>query len=139
MLRLYPAVIIRSFDEAVAAMLPGLPVTLISEPGAALYAGCGWWRALVSMTRTAFPATPLQDVLDCADGSGQALAALRNGQHFLVLHPTAPGWEAVRAIATGQGRLVLAERPPTLDLGRRGALRQLERWLVTNDNHPGLE
>jgi hypothetical protein len=125
----YPAVIVHGRGEARLALSAGLPVTLLSAPGAALYGGCGWWRALVRQARAAFPAVPVADVLDCGDGAGQALAALRVGQQFLVLSPDAPGWDAVAAIAAEHGGEVLRQAPPALDLGRRGAGRRLHDWL----------
>lgn len=125
----YPAVVVHGLSDARAVLAFGLPVTLLSGPGAALYAGCGWWRALAARARDEFPLVPLDDVLDCADASGQALASLRSGQHIIVLAPEAPGWSAIAAIATERGGMVLATRPPALDLARPGALRQLADWL----------
>lgn len=125
----YPAVVVHGLDDAREALRLALPVTLLSAPGAALYAGCGWWRAMTGCARAEFPATPVADILDCADASGQALAALRIGQHMLVLCAEAPGWAAVAAIAAAQGGTVLTVRPPALDLATRGAARRLPRWL----------
>jgi hypothetical protein len=71
-------------------------------------------------------------VLDCADGSGAALAALRVGANRLVLWREAPGWDAVAAIAAGQGGFVLPEAPAALDMAERGAGRRLEAWLAGN-------
>ena len=124
-----PAVIVHGFGDAVAALAraeaensegPGKPegkaqmrqVTLLSAQGAALYAGCGWWRALVEAARARHPNVPCIDILDCADGTGQALAALRIGVSRLVLWPEAPGRAAVVAIANSLGGFVLASAPP---------------------------
>jgi hypothetical protein len=107
-----PAVVVHSLAEARAALAGGGVVTLISAPGAALSAGCGWWRALIEAARAAFPDTECIDILDCADGTGQALAALRIGVNRLVLWPEAPGRDAVVAIAEAQGGFVLLEAPP---------------------------
>jgi hypothetical protein len=79
--------------------------------------------------RQEFPAAVVTDVLDCADGSGQALGALRVGQRLLVLGRTAPGWQAVAAIAAQLGGKVLTTAPPAVDLAQRGAERRLESWL----------
>lgn len=49
--RFPPAVIVHGLDNARTALAPGRPVTLLSAPGAALYAGCGWWRALVRLAQ----------------------------------------------------------------------------------------
>jgi hypothetical protein len=124
-----PAVVVHGLADARLALSVGLPVTLLSAPGAALYAGCGWWQAVIAQARAAFPEVSVGDILDCADGSGQALAALRIGQRLLVLWPGAPGWDLVAAIAAEHGGAVLAAAPPALDLGARGAGRRLHDWL----------
>jgi hypothetical protein len=125
----YPAVVVHGLSDAREALGPGRAVTLLSAPGAALYAGCGWWRALLGNVRVEFPAVPVDDVLDCADASGQALAAMRIGQHIIVLAPAAPGWQAVAAIARESGTVLLTARPAALDLATRGASRRLPAWL----------
>jgi hypothetical protein len=125
----YPAVIVHGADDARLTLSVGQPVTLLSAPGAALYAGCGWWRALVRQARATAPAVPVADILDCGDGAGQALAALRIGQRCLVLAPGTPGWDAVAAIAAEQGGEVLEAAPPALDLSQRGASLRLHDWL----------
>lgn len=120
-----PAVIVHGLADARRAVAPGLPVTLLSAPGAGLYAGCGWWCALVASVRR----DGVEDILDCADGSGQAMAALRIGVCRLVLWKQAPGWNAVVEIAAARGGCVLGDAPPALDLARRGDSRRLEAWL----------
>lgn len=125
----YPAVIVHGADDARLALSVGLPVTLLSAPGAALYAGCGWWRALVRQARAVVPAVPVADILDCGDGAGQALAALRIGQRCLVLAAGTPGWDAVAAIAAEQGGEVLQSAPPALNLNHRGSRLRLHDWL----------
>jgi hypothetical protein len=110
-MELYPAVIVHGLGDAVSALARGEPVTLLSAPGAALYAGCAWWLALVEAAGTAHPNTTCIDILDCADGTGQAMAALRIGLTRLVLWPDAPGRDAVVAIAEARGGFVLAEAP----------------------------
>ena len=124
-----PAVIVHGLADARAALAPGRPVTLLSAPGAALYAGCLWWQAILRQVRTDRPGLAVLDILDCADGSGQAMAALRIGLCRLVLWPSAPGWDTVAAIAADRGGFVLAQAPPALDLANPGAMRQLQGWL----------
>src|SRR5579875_530165 len=87
-----PAVVVRGLAEARAALAPGLPVTLLSTPGAALVGGCGWWRALVAAAAAERPGLIAADILDCADAPGRALEAMRAGQRLIVLAPC-PGWE----------------------------------------------
>jgi hypothetical protein len=107
-------VIVHGLGEAVAVLAEGRGVTLLSAPGAALYAGCGWWRALVEAARAKYPDVPCSDILDCADGTGQAMAALRIGLTRLVLWPDAPGRAAVVAIAESLGGFILPA-PPSVD------------------------
>ncbi len=141
-MELPPCVVVHGLAQVRAALAPGAPVTLLSAHGAALYAGCGWWRALIARGRAERPDVPALDILDCADGSGQALAALRIGQQFLVLEAGAPGWAAVVAIAAERGGRVLAARPPALDLAEPGTLRRLPGWLRApggaDDSEPPL-
>lgn len=124
-----PAVIVHQLDHARTVLALGCPVTLLSAPGAAAWAGCGWWRALVTQAGNACPGVAFTDVLDCGEASGQALAALRIGQKVLVLAPAAPGWDAVAAIAAAQGGAVLAQAPPALDMADSAVRRRLVNWV----------
>lgn len=123
-----PCVVVHGWDEARAAVRAGLPVTLLSGPGAAAYAGIGWWRALVNaVARETGEAPP--DILDCGDSGGLAVQALRAGCRALVLDPSLPVWEDVADRAGTLGAVVLGARPPALDLSRPGAQRHLSDWL----------
>jgi hypothetical protein len=124
-----PAVVVHGLAHARLVLAPGRPVTLLSARGAALFAGCGWWRAVIERARGEHPDMPIDDVLDCADAPGIALGALRAGQRRLVLDPQAPGWQSVAAIAASLGGQVFSARPPALDLAERNADRRLHAWL----------
>ena len=129
-----PAVVVHGLDQARAALRPGRPITLLSARGAALYAGCGWWRALVTAAQAdapavVVPAVVVHDILDCADAPGAAMAALRIGQLVLILDADCPAFAAVAAAAATLGASVLAERPQALDLTERGAETRLAAWL----------
>src|SRR5271166_1827472 len=88
----YPAVVIHGLPDTRTVLACGRPVTLLSAPGAALFAGCGWWRALIERARAEHPGLPIDDILDCADAPGLALGALRIGLRRIVLDPGLPGW-----------------------------------------------
>jgi hypothetical protein len=126
---IHPAVIVHGLADARAALAVGEPVTLLSAPGAALFAGCLWWRELISLARVEYPDVVATDILDCADASGMAMGALRSGVTRLVLWPTAPGWQAVAAIAEREGGYVLPQAPEALDMAARIAPRRLRDWL----------
>lgn len=119
-----PAVVVHGLAHVQAAMAPGRAVTLLSAPGAGIYAGCGWWRALVAH---AAPGTP--DILDCADAAGRAMEALRGGCRLIILDPALPSWPLVAARAAANGANLLAKRPAALDLADYGAQRRLVAWL----------
>jgi hypothetical protein len=119
-----PAIIIHSLAQARAALAPGRPVTLLSAPGAALYAGCLWWAALLRAADATGPS-----LLDCADAPGRALEALKLGLPGLVLACDPARFATVAAIAAAQGAVLLAAAPPALDLALRGADRKLTAWL----------
>jgi hypothetical protein len=119
-----PAVVVHGLPHLNQAVAAGKPVTLLSGTGAANYAGCGWWRALMALGAGGNP-----DILDCGDAPGRAMEALRAGCRLLVLDPAVPAWSLVAARASTIGAELLAERPPALDLAKPGALRQLPAWL----------
>jgi len=127
---LHPAVIVHGLADARTALAVGARVTLLSAPGAALYGGCLWWRELVRAARLANPGTEAIDVLDCADASGLAMAALRSDVSRLVLWPTAPNQRAVSQIAEQAGGFVLDAAPVALDMKRQNAARHLHDWLL---------
>lgn len=127
----FPVVVVHSLADARIALAPGRPLTLLSGEGAALYAGCGWWQALIAAARTDYPHLAIDDVLDCADASGQALAALRIGVRHLILAPSAPGRDRIAAIVAAQGGCLLAQRPPALDLAEPASRRRLCAWIRT--------
>ena len=123
-----PAVVIHGLPHARAALAGGRAVTLLSAPGAASYAGVGWWRALVAAARAEVPGLDPPDVLDCGDAPGRALEALSLGCRVVVLRP-GPAFADIAERAAAQGARLLAEPPAALDLGHRAALRRLDAWL----------
>src|SRR5216683_7874426 len=78
-----PVIIIHSVAHAVAALSAaaeaGRPVTLASAPDAGIYAGPGWFGALIAAARDAVPAAQSAALLDCGDDAGAAQAAIRAG------------------------------------------------------------
>lgn len=124
-----PAVVVHGLGDALAALSHDRPVLLLSAPGAGLYAGCGWWRALVAAARQARPDAVTMDALDCADAPGRALEALSVGCGIVILAAREDVFRQVAAIAAETGATLWSARPPALDLSVRGAARRLPQWL----------
>ena len=118
-----PAIIVHGLAQARAALAPNRPVTLLSAPGAALYAGCGWWAALLAAAAHTGPA-----FLDCADAPGRAWEGLKLGLTGIILRPC-PAWDQVAEYAASLGATLLTAAPPALDLAMPGATRRLPAWL----------
>jgi hypothetical protein len=136
-----PAVVVHSAADVRSALAPGLPVTLVSASGAALYAGAAWWIALMAAARAEHPGRVFADILDCGDAPGRAAEALRLGQRRLVLHPVPPAlFDRVRLMAEECGATVLPAMPEALDLAQPGAARRLAAWLLParGDNEGGI-
>jgi hypothetical protein len=125
----YPAVVVHGLADIRAVLSLGMPVTFLSAEGAALYAGSGWWHTLMCRATAAYPDVPCDNILDCADAPGAALAALRIGQRRIILHRSAPGWARIAAAARSLDCVVLSERPAALDLAQPGTARRLHEWL----------
>lgn len=129
-----PAVIVHGFEEARAALAAaaeaGRPVTLLSAPGAAGYAGIGWWRALVAAARAAEPDAVADDVLDCGELAGIAVAALHAGCPAIVFTGSEAQAARLAALAGVCGARMLRAAPPALDLALPGARRHLAAWLA---------
>jgi hypothetical protein len=76
-----PVIIVHSLDQAVAALKAaaraGRSIVLSSAPDAGIYAGPGWFGAVVAAAREAVPDARFSAILDCGDQAGAALAAIR--------------------------------------------------------------
>jgi acyl-CoA reductase-like NAD-dependent aldehyde dehydrogenase len=101
-----------------AAAEAGRAIILASAPDAGIYAGPGWFSALIAAARDAVPAAQSTAFLDCGDDAGAAQAALRariEGVFFTGRRDVA---ERLADIAAKRGTRLLTARPlPTLDLG----------------------
>jgi hypothetical protein len=119
-----PAVIIHSLNDVKRVMAPRLPVLLLSSPAAGLYGGCLWWLELLRAAEFSGPS-----LLDCGDAPGRAVEAVRLGVPGVILTCEPALFDAVGALAAIRGAILVAARPPALDMGERGAERRLLAWL----------
>ena len=110
-----PVIVVYSLAQAVAALEAAAeasrPVTLLSALDAGIYAGAGWWRALVEAARDAVPGAAFSAILDCGDQAGAAQAAIRAGAEAIVFTGRADVAERLAAIAGAQGTRLLMVRP----------------------------
>ncbi len=121
MARGQPVIIVHSLAHAVAALSAaaeaGRRVTLLSAPDAGIYAGPGWFGALVAAARAAVPAAHATALLDCGDDAGAAQAAIRAGIEGVVFTGRADVAERLADVARQRGALLLSARPAVvLDL-----------------------
>ncbi|GAB0118521.1 hypothetical protein [Acidisoma sp. 7E03] len=125
-----PVVMIHGLAHGRAALAPRLPVTLLSAPAAALFAGPPWWIALLASLRAEHAGFAFDDVLDCGDAPGLAAQALRLGQCRILFAGGTPALAvAIAALAAGCGAHVWTDAPPALDLAEPDAERRLASWL----------
>jgi hypothetical protein len=114
------AVVVHSLAQAQAALAAaaslGVPVVLMSGPGAASYAGPAWFLEVERQARRAQPQVDATAILDCADQPGRALAALRLGVKRLRLNGNPKARKRVAAIAAAMGAEIDETRYDTLDL-----------------------
>ena len=134
-----PAFVIHSLAHAQAALAAadelGVPVTLLSAPSAAAYAGPGWFRAVAAQACAAHPGVQVTAVLDCGDMAGHALAALREGVAAIRFAGDTSG--KIEDIAGQYGALVVTGRPEALDLATvadRDMMAACKEWLEKHAN-----
>ena len=84
----------------------------------AIYAGAGWFGALVEAAREAVPGARCSALLDCGDEAGAALAAIRAGVEGVIFTGRADVARRLADIAGQHGVQLETARPAAaLDLG----------------------
>ncbi|HZK91504.1 MAG TPA: hypothetical protein VFC56_15265 [Stellaceae bacterium] len=118
-----PVFVVHSLAHAVAALTAavgaGRPIILVSAPDAGIYAGSGWFKALVGAAREAVPHAEFTAILDCGDDAGAAQGAIRAGVDEVIYTGRADVAERLAAIAVAGGHRLSTQRPvAALDLGQ---------------------
>ncbi|HXP04714.1 MAG TPA: hypothetical protein VN808_11380 [Stellaceae bacterium] len=116
-----PVIVVHSLTHAVAALQAAAAadrdIILLSAPNAGIYAGAGWWKALIDAAREAQPEAKSLAILDCGGDAGAMQAALRAGIEAVIFTGRADVAERLAAIAEARGSRLLTARPlPALDL-----------------------
>src|SRR5712691_6976217 len=117
-----PVIIVHSLAHAVAALSAAAKaarsITLASAPDAGIYAGPGWFGALIAAAREAVPAAQSTALLDCGDDAGAAQAAIRAGIEAVVFTGRADVAARLADIAEQRGASLVTTHPvAALDLG----------------------
>ena len=91
---------------------------LVSAADAGIYAGPGWFAALIEAAREAVPNARFSALLDCGDRPGAALAAIRAQVEGVIFTGRDDVADRLADIARQHGVGFVTERPPGgLDLG----------------------
>jgi hypothetical protein len=131
------AVIVHSLADARVALAAaadlGVPVTLASAPGAAAYAGPGWFQELVAQAAAEVPQAACQAVIDCAERPGDVLLALRLGLERVRFTGKRDVARKLAAIAEQQGATLITGRLEALDLrGAADPAAACHEWLASD-------
>lgn len=114
------AIVVHDIDQARAVLATArelaLPVTLISDPGAANNVGVGYFATLIRLSKAEFPDVTAYGVLDCGQAGGRALAALRSGLDAIIYTADGPSFLRLADIAEDLGVGMSDERPKALEL-----------------------
>lgn len=117
-----PVIVVHSLAHAVAALSAAAEqnraIVIASAPNAGIYAGPGWFGALLLTARETVPAARATALLDCGEDAGAAQAAIRAGIEGIVFTGRADVAARLADIAGQRGAMLLKRRPqPALDLG----------------------
>jgi hypothetical protein len=117
-----PVLIIHDLAQAVAALAAAeatsTAIQLESAPGAAGYAGAGWFAAVIEAARATHPQARVLAVLDCGAEPGLALGAIREGVEAIRTQARPAVRAKIKAIGQAAKVEVLEGKPgPALDLG----------------------
>lgn len=133
------AIVIHSLEHARAALAAAAerrtPVTVLSAPRAAAYAGAAWFRKVMDQAMADHPDLPegrVTAVLDCGDAPGLALGALRQGVKAVRFAGAAGSAGKIAAIAAERGAVLIEDDPygDALDLKDTADCREACReWL----------
>jgi hypothetical protein len=131
------AVIIHELSHARAALAAAaelqVPIALWSAPGAAAYAGAGWFDALFRLATAGLAGVDAVAVLDCADRADLVQAALRQGLRHVCYRGSRSVAVRLADIAGQYGATLHRKMPLALDLlDSPDPLAACRDWLAGN-------
>jgi hypothetical protein len=112
--------VVHSLSQAKAAVSAAaernLAVTLLSAPGAAAFAGAGWFAALIRAARESQPQVEISGILDCGPRADLVQAAFREKLKHVIFTGDARQVRPLRDIARQWQAEILRRRPKACDL-----------------------
>ncbi len=111
-----PVFVVHSLAHALAAARAAgpRPIALSSAPGAACYAGVGWFLEILAETRKLMPEADVAAILDCGDDAAVAIEALRAGAEEVRIRGAAA--DQVAEIAAALGTRANGPEGPIIDM-----------------------
>ncbi len=116
-----------------AAARTGAPVTLLTPPGGAGYAGPGYYRRLLARAAPAHPGARCRCLLDCGADAALALQALRDGWTEIVFAGPAALRGKIESAAEATAARVHAAAPAAVDLLAAADIEAACRRALTGD------
>jgi hypothetical protein len=112
--------VVHSLSQAKAAVSAAaarnLALTLLSAPGAAAFAGAGWFAAVIRKARESRPDMDIAAILDCGPRADLVQAAFREKLTQVVFTGDARQVRPLRDIARQWQAQILRRRPKACDL-----------------------
>ena len=112
--------VVHSLSQAKAAVSAAaernLALTLLSAPGAAAFAGAGWFAAVIREARESRPDMDIAAILDCGPRADLVQAAFREKLTQVVFTGDARQVRPLRDIARQWQAEILRRRPKACDL-----------------------
>jgi hypothetical protein len=131
-----PAFIVDDLEQARAAAAAAVEletaILLLTRADSAAALGLHWSQELANRLRREYPQADLLVAFDCGDRAALAHEALRAGAEAICFTGPENETRALAEIAASLERILIAPRPPALDMGRVSPKRReaaAKAWL----------
>jgi hypothetical protein len=131
-----PAFIVDDLNQARAAAAAAVEletaILLLTRADSAAALGLHWSQELANRLRREYPQADLLVAFDCGDRAALAHEALRAGAEAICFTGPENETRALAEIAASLERILIAPRPPALDMGRVSPKRReaaAKAWL----------
>ncbi|CAI3927727.1 unnamed protein product [Commensalibacter communis] len=90
--------------------------SIISPPNAVTYLGVRWWLAFINTASTILPRKNFVNILDCYDHAGLAMAAIREGQKYILFESESPHSSLLKNRAEQTNTIFITNKPSSFNL-----------------------